>query len=204
MKKIMALTALLLVFFMASSAHADLIGGLNITSFADSLISSSGTFTTSGGSVAAVLTDHDPGTYAYSSDSGAYVQLGFSHSIVNGPGYDLALFELGTPDTFKLSLTLGGTTIQYLSSDTGFSVSANGFVYNLNAAQINLDDFGLPVGATVDQIAVGLDVQSIYRNRPSLSLAGALNSVPVPGAIGLLGSGLLGLVGMGRRRSRKS
>lgn len=200
MKKIMALTALLLVFSMASSAHADLIGGLNITSFADSLISSSGTFTTSGGSVAAVLTDHDPGTYAYSSDSGAYVQLGFSHPIVNGPGYDLALFELGTPDTFKLSITLGGTTIQYLSSDTGFTIG----MYNLNVATINLDDFGLSVGATVDQIVVGLDVQSIYGNRPSLSLAGALNSVPVPGAVGLLGSGLLGLVGMGRRRSKKS
>lgn len=199
MKKIMALTALLLVFSMASSAHADLIGGLNIISFADSLISSDGDFDTSGGTVAAVLTDHDPGTGALSSSPGAYVQLGFSHPIVNGPGSDLALFELGTPDTFKLSLTLGGTTIQYLSSDTGFSAGG----YNLNVATINLDDFGLPVGATVGQIVVGLDVQSIYGYRPSLSLAGALDPVPVPGAVGLLGSGLLGLVGMGRRRSRK-
>ncbi len=200
MKKIMALTALLLVFSMASSAHADLIGGLNIISFADSLISSNGDFTTSGGTVAAVLTDHDPGTGAWSSSPGAYVQLGFSNPIVNGPGNDLALFELGTPDTFKLSLTLVGTTIQYLSSDTGFTIGG----YNLNVATINLDDFGLPVGATVAQIVVGLDVQSIYGRRPSLSLAGALDSAPVPGAVWLLGSGLLGLVGMGRRRSRKS
>jgi hypothetical protein len=200
MKKIMVLTALLLVFSMASYAHADLIGGLNIVSFADSLISSEGTFTTSGGALAAVLTDHDPGTGAVSSDPGAYVQLGFSNPIVNGPGYDLALFELGTPDTFKLSLTLGGTTIQYLTSDTGFLIGA----YNLNVATINLDDFGLPVGAMVDQIIVGLDVQSIYGTRPSLSLAGALNAVPVPGAVWLLASGLLGLVGMSRRRSGKS
>ena len=200
MKKIMALTALLLFFSMTGYAHADLIGGLNIVSFADSLISSNGTFTTSGGSVAAVLTDHDPATCAFSSSQGAYVQLGFSNPIVNGPGYDLALFELGLPDTFKLSLTLGGTTIQYLSSDTGFFAG----MYNLTVAMINLDDFGVPVGAMVDQIVVGLDIQSIYGNRPSLCLAGALNSVPVPGAVGLLGSGLLGLVGMGRRRSRKS
>jgi hypothetical protein len=195
---------------MGSYARADLIGGLNIISFADSLISLNGTFYTSGWSlaseetVAALLTDHDPGTSVFSPSPGAYVQLGFSQPIVNGPGYDLALFELGTEDTFKLSLTLAGTTNEYLSAYTGFSVNDGDFVYNLNVAQINLDDFGLSLGATVDQIVVGLDIESIYGKRPSLSLAGALDQVPVPGAFWLLGSGLLGLAGMSRRRSGKS
>jgi hypothetical protein len=199
MNKIIALIALLLVLSMGSYAHADIIGGLNITSFADSLISSSGDFVTSGGTLEAVLTDHDPGTGAFSRSPGAYVQLGFSNPIVNRSGYDLALFELGTPDTFNLSLTLGGTTIEYPTSYTGFSIGR----YYLNVAQINLDDFGLPMDALVDQIVVGMDLLSIYGNRPSLTLAGALDPVPVPGAVWLLGSGLLGLVIRGRWKSRK-
>jgi hypothetical protein len=210
MNKIIALIALLLVLSMGSYARADIIGGLNITSFADSLISLNGTFYTTGWSpaseetVAALLTDHDPGTCVFSPSPGAYVQLGFSQPIVNGPGNDLALFELGTEDTFKLSLTLAGTTNEYLSAYTGFSVIAGDFEYNLNVAQINLDDFGLPVGALVDQIVVGLDLQSIYGQRPSLSLAGALDPVPVPGAVWLLGSGLLALVIRGRWKSKKN
>jgi hypothetical protein len=202
MKKVMAVIALLLSFFVAGYANATIIGGLEITSFADSLISSYGTFDTSGATLAAVLTDQDPATYAGSWDSGAYVVLGFSSPIVNGAGADLALFELGRTDTFKLSLSLVGTTINYPSYYTGTSVPPG---FNLNVATIDLADFGVAPGGTVNQIVVGLDFLTeytynniIYQTVPTLSLAGALNSVPVPGAIWLLGSGLVGLLGWRR------
>jgi hypothetical protein len=193
-KKVMAVIALLLSFFVAGYADATSIGGLEITSFADSLSSSSGDFTTVGGTLAAVLTDQDPATYAWSWTPGAYVVLNFSTPIVNGPGVDLALFETGATDTFKLSLTVGGTTINYPSVYTG--LPAGGF--NLNVATIDLTNFGVAADGTVNQIVVGLDIEGGTGTVPSLSLAGALNAVPVPGAIWLLGSGLAGLLGWRR------
>jgi hypothetical protein len=101
---------------------------------------------------------------------------------------------LGIPDTFKLSLTIGGLTKSYLSSDTG--ESAGGF--NLNVAKINLDDFGIPVGGTLDKIVIGLDTESGQGAKPSLSLVGAINSqnltaIPEPAStLGLLTLGFLG------------
>ncbi|WP_261779493.1 PEP-CTERM sorting domain-containing protein [Microcystis aeruginosa] len=85
-------------------------------------------------------------------------------------------------------------TKSYLSSDTG--ESAGGF--NLNVAKINLDDFGIPVGGTLDKIVIGLDTESGQGTKPSLSLVGAINSqnltaIPEPAStLGLLTLGFLG------------
>jgi hypothetical protein len=158
---------------MGSAKAVTVVGGLTFqdNAFADSLISSSGSFTTSGGTLTSVLTDTDSGTYAFSSSPGAFVNLGFTDNLlVNGSGNDLALFELGIPDTFKV--TIGGITKSYLSVDTG--QSAGGF--GLNVATVNLDDFGIAPNTTLSNILIGLDTTSAASTVPSLSLVGALNS----------------------------
>lgn len=183
---------------------ATLVGGYSFddNAFADTLISSSGSFTVSGGSLASVLTDIDAGTYAFSFSPGAFVELGFTdNSLVNGTGADLVLFELGVPSVFRLSITIGGTTRSYSSTDTGFN--AGGF--NLNAVAIDLDDFGIASLASLGSVVIGMDDCS--NTCPSLSLVGALNSgpvgaVPEPSTLALVSLALLGAGATTRRRVR--
>ena len=204
MKKLHLITLLAtaVASFSASKA-AIIIGGFSFddNAFADTLISSSGTFTTSGGTLNSVLTDKNPGTFAYSFTPSAFVELGFTDNLlVNGSGADLVLFELGDVDALKVSI--GGVIRTYATAFTG--QTAGGF--NLNAVGIDLNDFGIANGATLNSIVIGMDIENARGTVPSLSLAGALNtvaprhSVPDSGSsIGLLLVGSLALAGMRRR-----
>jgi hypothetical protein len=200
---ICAVTLGLMASAIGVQASTDVAGiTFDDNAFADTLMTSFGGFTTSGGSLATVLTDLDVGTYAFSLSQGAYVQLGFADNlVVNGASDDLAFFELGIPDTFRISLTIAGTTINYLSQVTGYSAAG----YSINVAKANLDDFGLAAGATLDSIVIGMDLVAQGGTVPSLSLVGALNSqspdgVPEGGSsLVLLGMGFLSLF-IARRR----
>ena len=187
----------------AASAHATVtVAGITFAdnAFADTLISSTGAYTTSGGSLASVLTDHDVGTYGFSFSPSAAVTMGFSAvNVFNGAGADLAIFELGIPDSFRV--TINGVEKDYLSAGTGFN--ANGFA--VNVAKIDLSDFGLANGATINSVVIGLDIHGPSGTVPSLSLVGGLNVSPVPEpetyALMLGGLGLLGFAA--RRRQRR-
>jgi len=197
MKKLITIclvVAMALVFGIVSAANATVVvGGYSFddNAFADYLISSSGSYTTSGGSLESCVTGANVYTYAFSQTPGAYLDLGFSDNyLVNGPGNDLALFELGIPDTFGVSLTIGGTTHTYQTFYTGYS----GGDYNLNVALVNLDDFGFATGSLFSHVVIGMDIVSGSGTVPSLAVVGALNSIPEPATICLLGLGALSLI----------
>ena len=199
-------TAVLSVFGLSVAKGITMVAGVNFqdNAFADSLISSSGTYTLGGAaSLSAAVTGSSLSKFATSATAGANLQLGFTDNyLVNGSGFDLALFELGTPSTF--AVTIGGVTHNYTSAGTGFTTLIGGTTYAVNEAQINLDDFGVASGAQLSTISIGMDVTP---NVPALSVVAALNSAPVtsqmvPDAgstISMLG---LAVVGIGSLRRK--
>jgi hypothetical protein len=125
------------------------VGGFTFpdNGFVDTLLASTGSYTVSGGSLASVLTDTDPGTYAFTFDDGASLTLGWSTtSAINGPGDDIVLFELGIPDSWNV--TINGTTLLETPVDTG-STAAD---FALNAAAFDLSDFGVASGGSISQL----------------------------------------------------
>jgi hypothetical protein len=179
----------------STGAHAvTTIGGIDFAdnAFADALYYSMGSYTTSGGDLATVLTDTNPGTYAFSFSAGAGVMLGFTdNDVYNLAGADLAIFELGVPDT--ITVTLGTQTMSYLTTGTGYNAGG----YALNVAFVDFSDFGIVEGANLPYQYLGLSTAASGGTVPSLSLVGALHTAPVPeaGSIAMLLAGL-GVVGV--------
>lgn len=203
MKMLIGIGAALLLGATSASATIS-VGGFdfNDDAFADTLTASSGDFSTSGGSLADVLTDKDAGTYAFSFSEGAFVELGFTDNLViNGMGNDLVLFELGVAD--PLTVTIGGVTLEVLTAATGFS--AGGF--SLNAIALDLDLFGIADGGSISSLRLAFPINQESGTVSSTSLVGALNSqsitggVPEPTTWAMLIAGF-GLVGAAARRRR--
>jgi PEP-CTERM motif len=192
-----ALTAVALAAAAMSASATTTVGGISFAdnAFADALYYSSGNFTTSGGSLSQVLTDKDAGTYAFSFSAGASVMLGFTdNNVFNGSGADLAIFELGIPDTVTVSLA--GQTKSFQTVATGFSAGG----YSLNVALVDFSDFGIVAGANLTYQQIGLDTN--IGTVPSLSLVGALhvNAVPEPETYAMLLAGMGVVATIARRR----
>jgi hypothetical protein len=175
--------------------------------FADTLVSSQavgGSFATNAATVADAVTGWDVTQWAYCNCTSAFVELGFTDNVVtNGAGADLAVFEIGTPDNFGLSLTVGGVTQTVASVATGFSAGG----YNINIATIDLSLFGLASGASINSIVVNMGFPYAgTSNSPTLGAVVALHDasapVPEPTLLALLGAGLAG--GALRVRRRRS
>ena len=82
---------------------------------------------------------------------GDFISFSFDDNFVfNGPGYDIAIFEYGVPETVGVSVAClteesGWSEIhEFLSIETGVS--------NLQVSLVDLDDFGFDFGEIVDAI----------------------------------------------------
>ena len=193
--RILLVAALLFIGLSPASATTT-VARINFqdNAFADTVLASFGSYTLGAAStLQAAVTGAGLDKYAYSSTPGACIELGFTDNfLVNGPGNDLALFEFGMPDSFRISLTLGGVSHNYLCARTGLFGAGPLSGNSVTVAQVNLDDFGLAPGTQLSSIVVGMDLVSRNGTMPSLSVVGALNSEPVPepSPVLLLASGL--------------
>jgi hypothetical protein len=196
---------------LAGAAHARadvIVGGItfNDNAFADRLASSTGAWSFGGGatSLENALVGSNPDDFAFAFGSTSNVVLQFTDNLaINLAGADLAVFELGTAETFSLAVTVGGTTQSYTAVSTGFT--AGGF--ELLVAQIDLSDFGVALGGTVD--TVQLFPAPTGGDPADFTVVAALNNtsptgvVPGPSTLGLLsmGAGVSLIYGWRRRRN---
>ena len=209
------------------------IGGYSFAdnAFADNLLASNGTaFIIEGTAptVAANITDNDPYTGVFNTkDLTSSLTLQFTDNVAyNGAGADLVLFDIGSVDRFYLTIngkTVGNTTdiTDYTSGYKTVMVSpavtdSNGVVVTkqLNAVAIDLSDFGVAQGQSINTVTVGMNLGTIApiqgnsqnESRPTLGLVGALYTaaapVPEPETYAMLLAGLGAIGAMVRRRKK--
>ncbi len=144
------------------------------------------------------IVGHELGTWA-AIGSTAQATLGFSGHLLNGPGADLWVYELGILEDIAIQIVVNGSSNIYSVTFTGQTVTTtavndSGREVDVNLAAIDLSDFGYSEGDVVAQpIYLSSGGQS-----PDVAVIAA-NTVPAPAAI-FAGAALLGLIGLRRRR----
>lgn len=212
-----------------SQATAVTIGTFNLTALVDQVTSFTGTAVYNGVSYIdpvsspGDITDNKAYTFVSTADFDGYrnstLGLGFSASqgdVVNGAGTDLALFFLSDQTGNSADVIINGITQSLIFSNVYDSggiqqvvdgVVSNGTTFNnvlLQVAEVNLDDFGIGAGGMLGSGGFDVALHQGTGNSVAVSLAlvGATNVtvVPVPAAVWLFGSGLVGLAGIARRK----
>lgn len=161
------------------------------------------------------MTDTSPGSYAFSFDTGAYIDMAFTNTnVYNGAGADIALFFVGS----------GGHTGNLTSLDVSGSVAFSNLIYtgysfneiwdSNGDGNVDGNDLSPIYVSYLDLDAYGIDDQTALNNfRLEIggasavpSLMAAINTtpgmtpVPLPAPFILLISGLAALGVIGRRK----
>ena len=184
------------IILMLASVQVKAVSLSDVVAF-PSFTSSTGSFATNSASFVLAAGDTSVDTHVTASGGSATLTLTFAEGgLINGPGDDLVLFEIGTPEAFE-SLFIGTTefTGSLLPTWQNTSIAGlppSGESQNLNALTIDLGALGL---SSASSITLGLSAGGA-----DFALAGSLSAVPVPAAVWLFGSGLLGLFGIAKRR----
>jgi hypothetical protein len=142
--------------------------------------------------------------------TGSYVIVGFTdESIINGPGYDFGLTEYGsTPSILeRASVYVSSDCINFTYIGIASSGSSPYVTTSFDLANIN---FTGPVAAIkilgLDTVSYspGYDLGYIQIASGSIGDPVPPAVVPIPGAVWLLGSGFLGLIGLKRIRRKNA
>lgn len=198
-----------LALFAAQPVSAVSVLGKGYAGFANQLVSSGGTlwtdlgaggWSTNGSDIANAATDLNPATFIIGSTENAFLELGFSAPVIDGPGDDLELFFVGADGhDFTVELFSGGTGSGVSSLSLAPQAGYTGFVTSTHPDEgiysMTADIGTLGATGPVDRIRLGLGGSSAV---PSLVTANSV--VPVPAAVWLFGTGLIALVGFTRRR----
>ena len=208
--------------FFSQQALAVPVLGEDFSAYANSVVGKSGSFLTDLGNavdgtnwssadidVDGAITDASAETSMLGTSAGAYVDLAFSAPVFDGDGNDLKLFFVGNNGHFfDLSVFVDGVSMGTVSyslpnpdGDTGFTDSSYP-TDGIFALAVDFADFG---GLGIDPVSkIRLIIGDGYTANSAVpSFIGAYNvaPVPVPAAVWLFGSGLLGLAGISRRKS---
>lgn len=117
---------------------------------------------------------------------------------------DLWIFEVGDNEKCNVSISIDGDTWIFLgetsatSDSNGFDIDAfisSGVVLDERYSYVKIQDL-LP--ATTYNPSPGADIDAVG----AISSAPPATTAPIPGAMWLLGSGLLGLIGLRKRISK--
>ncbi len=200
------------------AGYANSVVGKNGSFLTDLGNSTSGpNWSTNSSDINARITDTSAGSNIVGASDGAWIDLGFDMSVVDGVGNDLKLFFVGN-NGHKVDVTIGGVTQTYT---LGPGANATGFFDPAYP-----EDPGNPTYPGDPIIALGIDLSTFSGLSGSAfnsirlmvgngycddsagpcsavpSFVGTYNTavVPVPAAVWLFGSGLVGLAGVIRRR----
>ncbi len=159
-------------------------------------------------SISANMTDMDAGTWVIGGTAGAYLDLSFNVGVVNGAGDDLKIFLIGS-DGQTVNLTIGTETRTFNLPTGSGETGVNDSLYDafpIVGLGIDLDAFGSSLTGPVTEFRLTIgdrwcgDASTRGSCSGVPSFVGAYNVVPVPAAVWLFGSGLIGLVGVARRK----
>ena len=214
-KKLSFLALALLVSSQAQAAPVA-IGNLSFddTAFADAIGSISGpgtvrtfevpgdgTFPLDGITPEVALTDRDFNTGLFCNPTPCDIELLFTNNvIVNGPDEDLIVFEQGGLESLKL--TINGNERDFPTTDVTLNptvTDADGMLLNLYYIDLSL--FGLALGQTTNSVTLNLVENLFFGSSDPMEVVAIHSSVvPVPAAVWLFGTGILGLIGFSKRR----
>ena len=144
-------------------------------------------------------------------DGQSYMTISLSGAIPNQQnGFGtLAFLQSGIQNGANDGMALvdaGANVVQFLSYEGSFTAT-DGPALGLLSMDIGVaEDTSTPVGASLQLMGFGSDYSGFTWSGPDPNTFGAVNQgqtfVPIPGAAWLLGSGVIGVLGM-RRRYRK-
>lgn len=173
-----------------------------------------------------------PNSETYSGGPLPYLDVQFSSvTVYDWDGPDIALFFLWPQENNHIEVTLNGTTVSYDGLGTSDEVGAKDVLYNgevygteavplaMSVLELDLADFGVALwsdafrigmeyvsGATIPgappPVPVALGLVAAIHTSPLIPGSVGVVAAPVPAAMWLFGSGLLGLVAVSRRRRR--
>lgn len=130
--------------------------------------------------------------------TGYTVELHFvDNYIYNGVGSDLIGWEFGTSEPFSISIYN-----PQLGSWTDFWNIYTNDIGDMNVGEIDFDHWGLSSEIEISKIRVSSQYWSNSWIDGEIAAFGGLNSnpVPEPTTMVLLGAGLIGLAGLGRKK----